>query len=72
MPNDKYGWKVGNMEERDYNGDIVRRCAACEWCKELEDSEGRTIYFCMDSKSGSYLEEAGLLGWCTWEEEDEE
>ena len=37
--------------ERDYLGNIICHCAACDWCKSLEDSAGRTIYFCMNADS---------------------
>ena len=57
-------------DDRDYNGDVVRHCAACDWCKSLEDSAGRTIYFCMNAESGAYLEETGLCGNCTISAED--
>lgn len=59
-------------DDRDYNGDVVRHCAACDWCKDLEDSMGRTIYFCMNAESGSYLEETGLCGGCTVSEDGED
>ena len=52
--------------ERDYLGNIICHCAGCEWCKSLEDSAGRTIYFCMNADSTAYLEETGLLGGCTF------
>lgn len=42
----------------------MKECAECEWCQCLEDSEGRTIYFCMDADSGAYLCETGLCGNC--------
>lgn len=58
--------------ERDYNGDIVRKCFECEWCKSLEGSDGETYYFCMDTEGGAFLEETGLLGWCTAESDSEE
>lgn len=29
------------MKERDYNGDIIRYCSECEWCKSLEESEAK-------------------------------
>lgn len=55
-----------NEPERDYLGNIICHCAACDWCKSLEDSAGRTIYFCMNADSTAYLEETGLLGGCTF------
>jgi hypothetical protein len=45
----------------------MRECSSCEWCKDLEDSEGRAIYFCMDANSGAYLEETSLYGNCDLE-----
>lgn len=30
--------------ERDYNGDIIRYCSDCEWCKSLEGSDGEIYY----------------------------
>ena len=60
------------MEDRDYLGDVVRHCAGCDWCKDLEDSKGRTIYFCMNADSGAFLEETDLCGNCTVSAEDEE
>lgn len=45
---------------------IICHCAGCDWCKSLEDSAGRTIYFCMNADSTAYLEETGLLGDCTF------
>lgn len=58
--------------ERDYLGNIICHCAGCDWCKSLEDSAGRTIYFCMNAESGSYLEETGLCGGCTVSTDDED
>ena len=58
--------------ERDYNGDRVRKCAECEWCKPLEGSDGEIYYFCMDTDGGAFLEQTGLCGWCTAEAGDEE
>ena len=45
-----------NVEEpeRDYLGNIICHCAGCDWCKSLEDSAGRTIYFCMNADSTAY------------------
>ena len=60
-----------NEPERDYLGNIICHCAACDWCKSLEDSAGRTIYFCMNADSTAYLEETGLLGGCTFPPEYE-
>lgn len=60
------------MKERDYNGDVIHHCAACEWCKDLEGSNGETYYFCMNAESGAFLEETGLCGNCTISAEDEE
>ena len=60
-----------NDTERDYLGNIICHCAACDWCKSLEDSAGRTIYFCMNADSTAYLEETGLLGGCTFPPEYE-
>lgn len=59
------------MDEHDYNVDTIRRCVSCDWCADLEDSTGRTIYFCMDADSPSYLEEVGLLCGCNVEGEVE-
>lgn len=42
-------------------------CADCEWCRDLEDSLGRSFWFCMNADSPSFLEETGLLGGCTME-----
>ena len=42
----------------------MRKCIDCEWMKSLEDSEGRTIYFCMNAKSDAYLGETGTCGSC--------
>ena len=50
----------------------MRECATCEWMRGLEDSEGRTIYFCMDTDSGAYLEETGICGNCDLEGEESE
>lgn len=60
-----------NEPERDDLGNIICHCAACDWCKSLEDSAGRTIYFCMNADSTAYLEETGLLGGCTFPPEYE-
>lgn len=58
--------------ERDWNGGLIRKCAECEWFKSLEDSEGNTHYFCMDVNGGAFLEETGICGYCTVEENEEE
>ena len=65
------GGEAMNEPERDYLGNIICHCAACDWCKSLEDSAGRTIYFCMNADSTAYLEETGLLGGCTFPPEYE-
>lgn len=57
--------------ERDYNGDIIRYCSECEWCKSLEGSDGEIYHFCMDTEGGAFLEIIGILGWCTVDAEDE-
>ncbi|MEY8437928.1 hypothetical protein [Anaerotruncus colihominis] len=57
--------------ERDYNGDIIRYCSECEWCKSLEGSDDETYYFCMDVDGDAFLEITGLLCWCTIESESE-
>ena len=57
--------------ERDYNGDIIRYCSDCEWCKSLEGSDGEIYHFCMDTEGGAFLEITGILGWCTVDAEDE-
>ena len=57
--------------ERDYNGDIIRYCSDCEWCKSLEGSDGEIYYFCMDAEGGAFLGITGILGWCTVDAEDE-
>ena len=57
--------------ERDYNGDIIRYCSECEWCKSLEGSGGEIYHFCMDTEGGAFLEITGILGWCTVESESE-
>lgn len=57
--------------ERDYNGDIIRYCSDCEWCKPLEGSDGETYHFCMDADGGVFLGITGILGWCTVDAEDE-
>lgn len=49
----------------------MKQCSDCEWMQGLEDSEGRWIYFCMDTDSGAYLEETGLCGNCDLESEIE-
>lgn len=43
-------------------------CATCEWLKSLEDSEGRTIYYCMNTESRAYGSESGICGECELEE----
>lgn len=58
--------------EQDYNGDAIRHCAACDWCKSLESRNGGTFYFCMDESGGAFLEETDLCGWCTVSAEDED
>lgn len=57
--------------ERDYNGDIIRYCSECEWCKSLEGSDGEIYHFCMDAEGGAFLGITGILGWCTVDAEDE-
>lgn len=49
-----------------------RESVYCDWCKSLDDSEGNTIYFCMDTDGGNYLGETGLCGWCGEDCEQEE
>ena len=41
--------------ERDYNGDIIRYCSECDWCKSLEGSDGEIDHFCMDAEGGAFL-----------------
>ena len=50
----------------------VRECASCEWCQSLEDSMGRTCWFCVDADSVAFLEETGLCGYCTREVMEDE
>lgn len=49
----------------------MRKCIDCSWMKSLEDSEGRTIYFCMNAESDAYLGETGTCGSCELEPETE-
>lgn len=58
------------VNDRNHNGETICHCAGCDWCKSLEDSMGRTIYFCMNAESSAYLEETGLCGNCTISAED--
>jgi hypothetical protein len=42
----------------------MRECSECKWCVDITDSLGRSIYFCADAGSDSYLEETGICGSC--------
>jgi len=42
----------------------MKECIKCEWMQPLIDSEGRSIYFCVNAESPAYLEETGLCGNC--------
>jgi len=50
----------------------VRNCCDCSWMKDLKDSMGRTIHFCMHTDGGNYLGETDICGWCDLEPEEEE
>lgn len=43
------------------------QCVDCEWMGALEDSDGDTVYFCMQKDSPAYLDVTGLLGNCSWD-----
>ena len=45
----------------------MRECSECKWCVDITDSLGRSIYFCADADSDSYLEETGICGSCELE-----
>jgi hypothetical protein len=45
----------------------MRECSECKWCVDITDSLGRSIYFCADADSESYLEETGICGSCELE-----
>lgn len=40
--------------------ELIKQCSECDHMKGLEDSDGNTIYFCMNKQSGEYLEETGI------------
>lgn len=50
----------------------IKYCYNCEHIKDLEDSNGETIYFCMNAGSGAYLEEILICGNCELEDEENE
>lgn len=47
-------------------------CSECRHMKDLQDSYGRTFYFCMFAHSSCFLEEVGVCGECELDETSEE
>lgn len=44
-------------------------CADCKHMKDIENSQGETIYICGNVDSAAYLDETGICGNCSSGEE---
>jgi hypothetical protein len=42
----------------------MKECCDCDWFTSLINSDGVTVYICLDTSSGAYFEETGHCGNC--------